>query len=224
MKSVSILKFLFAAALGAALLHSANNLAATMVIQDDVVIEGDVDIEESLTVDGSASVGSSATALGSNSMAIGFMTETGTWGTYSLAVGGETIATGWGNIAVGDLTMTSHTASAAFGNWTLAAGTAAFTAGQGSEATGSQSAAFGRDTLAESVASIAVGRYNTGGAVGGSWQWNEEDPVFEIGIGENDSNRANAMTVYKSGDAEFAGVVRIQPAGDISMGQFTSEP
>ncbi|MEM7372478.1 MAG: tail fiber domain-containing protein [Bacteroidota bacterium] len=56
----------------------------------------------------------------------------------------------------------------------------------------------GRGLLSSSRYSIALGRYNLGtGASTNSWV--NTDPLFEIGIGTDAANRANAITVLKNG-------------------------
>ena len=70
---------------------------------------------------------------------------------------------------------------------------------------------IGADVYSRTV----VGRYNEG---------DEEDALFVVGNGETNSTRANAFTVYSNGDAAVSGVLRVQPSGDISMGDFTHVP
>ncbi len=65
-------------------------------------------------------------------------------------------------------------------------------------ASGTASTALGFHTNAEAYATVALGRFNVGGAT--SYGWIETDPLFEIGIGTDDSNRANAVTVLKNGN------------------------
>ncbi len=70
--------------------------------------------------------------------------------------------------------------------------------GFNSEASGQYSIAMGQETLAKSINSNAIGRYNIGVGISNSWEGSES--IFEIGIGENEDNRDNAMTILKNGN------------------------
>ena len=66
------------------------------------------------------------------------------------------------------------------------------------EAQAIYSTAIGNGVHAQAYSSMAVGRYNVGG--GNASSWVSSDPIFEIGIGTSNSNRANAITVRKDGN------------------------
>jgi len=117
----------------------------------------------------------------------------------------------WGGGAViGGIANTGDTASAVFGQMNFA-GSYGFAAGYGhtvqgyaaaalnwlNVATGNYSTALGHHTTADAYASLVLGRHNLAG--GEKWDWVETDPLFEIGIGEDDQNAANAVTVQKNG-------------------------
>ena len=90
----------------------------------------------------------------------------------------------------------------------------------------SNSAAIGAGATACSYSSLVVGQNNVGKALDGSTapsvnSWRDGtsgqpiDPLLEVGIGANSSNKNNAFTVYKDG------TVRVGKAqGDILMGEF----
>ncbi len=88
--------------------------------------------------------------------------------------------------------------SVAMGYGTTASGEASTAMGYNTEASGSYSTAIGFSTKAESYGSMAIGRYNVGGGTAGSWVATEA--VFEIGIGVDGSLPANAVTVLKNGN------------------------
>ncbi len=119
-------------------------------------------------------------------------------GNYSIAVGKSTIASGTISTAFGALSVASGSYSTAMGLSTVSSGRGSTTIGNEATASGDFSIAMGINTIAESYGSFAIGRYNTGGAIWGLG-WNDLDPVFEIGIGTDASNRANALTVLKNG-------------------------
>lgn len=101
--------------------------------------------------------------------------------------------------------------STAFGLNPLASGETSFAAGKNVEATGKGSVAFGdasiasgtvsfahgKDIHSEAFFNAAFGRYNVGG--GDPTQWQTSDPVFEVGIGADNANRENALTILKDG-------------------------
>lgn len=99
-------------------------------------------------------------------------------------------------------------------------------------ASGIASTALGYHTNAESYASVAVGRFNIGGTTNNFWV--ETDPLFEIGIGTDDSNRINALTVLKNGNVgigvanpatelEVAGQIKITGGGPGAGKVLTSD-
>ena len=152
--------------------------------------------------------GSLSRAHGYGSLAHGqFSYTTGGW---SLAVGDSASALNFSAAALGIAVTASGGASVALHGYTLAAGDYSFAAGMG--------------TRADARNSFALGRYNIGGFTGanGGTVWNPQDPVFEIGIGDEPTAasgwqpvRANAVTVYKNGR-----VIIHKAQGDILMGDF----
>ncbi len=79
--------------------------------------------------------------------------------------------------------------------------------GVDTEARGNYSFATGRSTWANSFAESSFGQYSLGG--GDLTVWTLTDPLFEVGNGLNSSNRANAFTIYKNGNAEFQRSIRL---------------
>lgn len=105
-------------------------------------------------------------------------------GSYSVAFGYNTTASGW--------------ASSAFGNATIASGGFSMAFGFGNTASGAVSSVFGYGSTAQSFGSFVIGRYNI---ISGNPQlWIATDPLFVIGNGLSSSARANAMTVLKNGN------------------------
>lgn len=108
-------------------------------------------------------------------------------GSYSFSVNRNNIASG--------------TYSSALGNRNIASGARSLVGGYFSNAIGLHSFAFGERLNSDARNSFAIGRYNVGGGSGSSWLGT--DPVFEVGIGTNSSNRENAMTIRKDGTVEL---------------------
>jgi hypothetical protein len=116
-----------------------------------------------------------AGATGKFSFAEGYKTQAnGGYGSH---------AEGYGSKAIG---ITTH----AEGINTTALGYGSHAEGLDTQALGDYSHAEGVGTIAQNEASHSFGTYNIGTAL---------DTLFEIGIGTDDLNRANAIEIYKSG-------------------------
>ena len=202
---------------------------------------------------GSAAFGEAA-ASGSYSFATGWSSSDGEYcsalghgyatGYCSFAAGEEAYAEGYASIALGMFAYASGEAAAAFGSST-AYGFYSSAFGL-SHAGGYAATSMGVQTRAQAYASVAIGRYNVGGFLitrdgdsnnDGNKMWYDTDPLFEVGNGRPGtqetnwrSTLSNAFTVYKNGDARVqrnlsvSGVIRVPPAGDLSMGGFEEGP
>jgi len=119
----------------------------------------------------------------------------------------------------------------------------------GGGATGADSTAFGTETTASGYASTASGFHTSATAVdafvtgaynigGGGPTVSGTDPIFEIGNGTS-SVPSDAVVVHRNGNMTVSGTatfdggiivsgssnaVLVNPAGDLSMGSFTSGP
>ncbi|MFC1569436.1 hypothetical protein ACFL4L_04315, partial [bacterium] len=154
-------------------------------------------------------LGDESTASAQNSVAIGLLTEAtgeastaiGTYadatGQYSTAIGVQAKASGDRSISLGEWADAAGDNSTAMGYFTYAGAPYSTAMGYFTVASGMNATALGDSTRADSYTSVAIGRYNVGG--GSSYTWNYYDPLFEIGIGTGDMERANALTVLKYG-------------------------
>ncbi len=113
---------------------------------------------------------------------------------------------GFNSIAVGNGPLAYGYASAAFGNFSRAVGSYSFATGYNTNALGSTNVAMGYGVNAKSNRSIAIGSYNEG--LGSVSTWNLSDPIMEVGIGQTEDTRKNAMTILKSG---FVGIGNTAP-------------
>ena len=105
-------------------------------------------------------------------------------------------ATGNYSIATGSNTTSSGDYSTAIGVQTVAQGNNSFSAGGSTKALGYTSVALGLSTIASGQASMSIGKYN-------------EDisaSIFTVGIGLNNNNRSNALTVLKNGNTGFGSI------------------
>jgi len=143
----------------------------------------------------SSAIGWNTTASGYYSTAMGALSTAN--GFCSTALGNGTEASGFSSVATGAISIASGDCSTAMGYGTVASGDSSTAMGYGTTADGNSSTAMGYFTKAESFNSTAIGMYNTGGGTAGSWV--DTDPIFEIGNGTDDINRANAVTVLKNG-------------------------
>jgi hypothetical protein len=134
-------------------------------------------------------------ATGSNAIAMGVRTSAN--GYYSLALGSQSTASNDFTTAIGSGVTASGMSSTAIGVGSDATGDNSVVIGHNSEASGLHSTAMGNHTNAETAYSTAIGRYNIGGGTLNTWI--DTDPLFEIGNGESDSDRNNALTILKNG-------------------------
>ena len=153
-------------------------------------------------------------AEGGQSVAMGSATEA--MNTFTVAMGRHSRAEGYNSTAMGLYTVASGQYSTAMGLYAKAVGHYSFAAGYGPDANGINSAAFGFATQADAFRSTAIGAYNIGG--GSPDTWVPSDPIFEVGIGVDNDNRANALTVCKNGKVEVG-----KPGQGRKLLEFNSE-
>lgn len=149
----------------------------------------------------SVGMGYNAKALGPHSVAIG--QNTIARAPSCIALGSSATATELGGIAIGTVTTASGQWSTSIGYGSVASGGYSISAGYNTTAAGNFSFAIGRYTKADAYNSFASGRYNVGG--GSPNTWVELDPLFEVGFGADNANRANAMLIRKDGAAVWGG-------------------
>lgn len=166
-------------------------------------------------------------AQGFGSFAVGYYNEDnnqqGTAQTESMSFHGR--ALGFRSISLGVYSFATNDLSVAIGYFSMSSGHNAVAIGGESDAIGDHSTALGAYTLAAAPRSAAVGAWNKPVKKGTTAAPDPiiatpTDPIFNVGNGEGFLRR-NALTVYRDGDAHFAGTVRIKPSGDIGMGSFT---
>ena len=147
---------------------------------------------------GGESSGLLSTVFGSNGEAIG---------DYSTCFGQQNTASGEGSTAFGFSTEAVGEYSSSFGALTQAIGDISTTMGLSSIANGKNSTAIGTGVVAESFAEVAFGRYNTTYTPDSATDIDPDDRLFVIGNGTSDSNRKDAFSITKSGEATSAGTL-----------------
>ncbi len=153
-------------------------------------------------------LGNSSLAVGDQSIARGYAAVAMGEGAqanknYTFAVGFRSVASGENAIALGNTTLAS-------GDYSLAAGIGSVAEGKqsiafGGHAKGDMSMALGVGTVANSFGALVLGRYNEDFMgldtnVVSPVAWRNADPILIVGNGTDDTNRNNAMILYKNGD------------------------
>jgi hypothetical protein len=177
-----------------------------------------------------ADVSTTVTTDGRGSVAIGWGAEAGTSERgNAIALGTRAKALGDDSLAVGYEAETYDYNSIALGFKAKANQGNAIAIGSLSEATGFHSVAFGRSILATGFAQLAVGTYNLPDPLALDDEAVPEAAIFQVGNGSDSEGRSNAFEVKWNGDAKVSGsldvggIIRVEPKGGISMGDFTAE-
>lgn len=140
-------------------------------------------------------LGNGVETSGWGSVAMGYLSKTS--GDMSITMGYDSEATGYNSFSFGTYTKALHDYSQAFG--------------KSSKAIGQVSTAFGEGSQSEAQFSMAIGRWNVGG--GSAESWVGTDPLFEVGNGSNNTNRSNALTIFKNGESTFFNNMKVEGTG-----------
>lgn len=155
----------------------------------------------------SIAIGSGIEASGHYSIGIGHF-NSDVWipgpittGNYSIAIGGGTEALGNTSISIGQGAVSEGVESIALGPL--------------SRAVGNLSAALGYGTISSSYRETSLGSFPSTYTPASDTSWNNNDRIFSVGIGQDDANRANALTIIKRG---FVGVGVDEPLYTLHVG------
>jgi len=175
----------------------------------------------------SGAIGRSPLASGFAAMAFG--NGTNATGNESIAVNSFTIASGLNSFASGYNTTAAGTYSRsggyqsiaygsisdAFGNVTVTNNTLAFARGNQVRVDGVSAGAVGDQIKQKSYAGFAVGSYNDTATSSGSISaWSSTGRAFQVGIGLDNTTRANALTVLYSGNV---GIGTVSPLNTLDI-------
>jgi hypothetical protein len=210
-------------------------------------IGGTVEGGGALAVGVNSYAGESATAVGEGASAS--TTNAVALGGGATANGASASAIGYDAWAQGDDATASGVFSYAYGTYSTASATDAETFGYAATASGSDSYAYGDYSTASAFAATAQGQYSVaagpnttatgfGQFVVGQYNvqqgdpasWNPTDDLFQVGNGTSPMNQSNAFAVKKNGDTTVAGQltvagrIRVNPQGNLAMGEFTADP
>jgi hypothetical protein len=123
-------------------------------------------------------------------------------GKYSMSIGNGNLSDN-GGMAIGSNNDATAFGAVALGVSNKAVNTNTYAAGYNNLATGFYATAFGNNTYSKSYGSFVIGQYNE--IAGDSTQWVSTDPVFVVGNGLNNTDRSNAVIIYKNGRSIFEG-------------------
>ena len=157
------------------------------------------------------SEGFNTKAMGNRSHAEGWITTAS--GHNSHAEGSDTTASGAGAHAEGSGTEATGRQSHAEGDSTIASGASAHTEGYATETRGNYAHAEGMGTIAGSVIQHAQGKYNVVDSA--------KKYAHIVGNGDDNTSRSNAHTLDWSGNAWFAGDVKVGGVGQDDSGAKT---
>lgn len=161
----------------------------------------------------SIAMGAKAEAKGSMSIAIGHATKT--ISSYSISFGiantnnsDNGVAIGvlneissWGTVAIGTQN-TGIGSNVAIGQKNKPVGNNSYSIGSENVTQAIWSSAIGKKLYAKSYGEAVVGAYNTIYAhKGGQYSWHIEDRCFVVANGKSDTERSDALLIYKRGDA-----------------------
>ncbi len=138
-------------------------------------------------------IGENPSATGDYSIAMGYYARAS--GNGSTSLGFATIASGSNSTAMGGGSVASGNNSTAF-NYSEASGDYSTSMGLSNAAKGYSSAAAGFYNKAKNSYSFVVGKYNDTTAFGS---------LLEVGNGQSETIRANAMTVFSTGNVTIQG-------------------
>jgi hypothetical protein len=115
---------------------------------------------------------------------------------------GGVLNTNWNKDSIGIYSFASGFDNKASGAYSTAMGNT-------TTASGDNSTAMGNFTTARANGSLSIGRYNDSIITSSPIIWVSSDPVFIIGNGSANNNRSNAFVVYKNGNTDINGNLKI---------------
>ena len=127
------------------------------------------------------------------------MSNHGAIGLSSIAIGGNTRASGNFSTAMGSGARASGGGSTAMGGVTTASGDVSTAMGLFTTASGGASTAMGSYTTAESFNQTSLGTYNVPTTPISATVFDASDQLLVVGNGADAANRSNALTILKNG-------------------------
>ena len=162
----------------------------------------------------SFATGSNSQALGEGAFATGY--DAIATGDFSTASGYSSVASGEASYALGYWAKTAGSYSYALGNASFAMGNYSMALGNNATSIGFNSCALGYGTCAKATGSVALGMFNDTTDIPNSFAGT--DRIFQLGNGQGDGLRSNAMTVLQNGNT---GIGVINPTYKLQIGTGT---
>jgi hypothetical protein len=161
----------------------------------------------------SVALGFNTKAVGTASVAMGSHATAN--GVYSISFGAASNAGGASSIALGEGTVASADYATAIGSGTIASGRGATSMGIYTTASGQYSTASGYYTTAKAHGSVSIGQFNNNSDNPSTFIPQTGDRIFQLGNGDNDGTRSNAITVLRNGNT---GIGMVDPAFRLDVG------
>ncbi|MEO6253749.1 MAG: tail fiber domain-containing protein [Ferruginibacter sp.] len=142
--------------------------------------------------------GYASTASGNYSFASGYFSVAS--GISSAAIGSNDTASGINTIALGFKSIASGDNAVAIGYESIAYNLNSNALGYRTRAKGRYSTASGEGTHANAWGSFSTGSYNDSSDTPDPFIKNNIDRIFQVGNGNNNANRSNALTILRNGN------------------------
>lgn len=162
----------------------------------------------------SVSIGKGQSAIGEGAFALGSFSNV--TGNNSIGIGYDLFARSEYSICIGMQSQTYNNSLLSIGRGAISIGSSSVAIGNSSLSTGDFSTAFGYGTVSRALYSTAIGRYNDS-LIGSSATLDlASNPVLYVGNGNSNASRSNAMVVYKNGNTDMNGNVKVTGNADIN--------
>jgi hypothetical protein len=139
-------------------------------------------------------------------------------GQYSFAMGFDSGATGNHSFSFGDSSAATGDFSVSLGAVNIASGNSSLAMGLENIASGDNASVFGLNNTSPSFAETTFGLFSSNYTPFNTTAFNLSDRLFTIGNGSSDTNRSNALTIFKSGRMRINDAYAM-PLTDGSAGQ-----
>ncbi|MEM1119631.1 MAG: tail fiber domain-containing protein [Bacteroidota bacterium] len=163
-----------------------------------------------------------ADSLGTLSFGWGYNTKAK--GSHATAFGATTTASDYTSTAFGIGSIASGYNATAFGWHSIASNVSTTAFGREAEASGYNATAIGSYVTAPSFAEVAIGTHNTAYTPNDNFNFDTNDRLFVVGNGTGPINRSDALIVYKNGNMDLNGALKVNnaftlPTVDGTVGQ-----
>ena len=160
----------------------------------------------------SISMGNASYATGLEAIALGRSNIA--YGNNAVSIGKGNTTSEYGGITLGRYNNAQSEDALSIGSFNYSRGKSAVSIGNNIEAVGDYSFAANKSTYAASAFETVFGQYNTLYTPASSVAFISTDRLFVIGNGRSNTERSNALTVFKNGNV---GIMTAQPNARLSV-------